>query len=303
MRFFNKGKYLPVSMRYFGFEGLLLAFLIVSCNNKQQDRETVSETTIEQDSVENYESDIFDESLSEEEAERSDEKLMCNVDEFFGDFIFLFVNNHKLQLNRIDFPLPSIKIIDGKPDTTWFEQKKWIHDRIFPDKEYYTVLFSHKNQMDMENNTNLQHINVEQIFLNERYIKNYHFAKEQGVWRLNQISYTSFPRSGMESFLDFYHKFVSNEQFQQQSVADPLNYITSDPEDDFSTIEGTLSSEQWMAFRPELPQKMITNICYGQKFDQPSRMIFIKRGFSSGMMNILTFTHKNGKWKLISYEN
>lgn len=303
MRFFNKSNYLPVCMRHFGLEWLLLAFLIVSCNNKKPDRGTVSETTTEQDSP-NYDEDEFlGESLSEEEAERSDEKLMRNVDEFFGDFIFLFVNNHKLQKSRIDFPLPSVKIINGKPDTTWFEQKQWIHDRIFPDPEYYTVLFNNQDQMELENSTHHQKIDVEQIYLNERYIKNYHFIKEQGIWRLAGLSYTSFLRSGMESFLDFYHDFVSDDQFQQKSVADPLNYITTDPEDDFSTIEGTLSSEQWMAFRPELPQKMITNICYGQKFDDPSKMIFVKRGFSSGMMNILTFTRKNGKWKLIAYEN
>lgn len=302
MRFFNKGKYLPVCMRYFGFQWLLLAFLIVSCNSKKPDEVAASQIT-EADTLEGEEDDFFGESLSEEEGERSDEKLMRNIDEFFGDFIYLFVNNHKLQSSRIKFPLPCVKIINGKADTTWYETNTWTHDRIFPDPEYYTVLFSQEKQMELENVTGFRKIDVEQIYLSERYIKNYHFMKEEGIWQLAELSYTSFPRSGMESFLDFYYQFASDERFQQKSVSDPLHYITADPEDDFSNIEGTLSSEQWMAFRPELPKKIITNICYGQKIDHPSRMLFVKRGFSSGMVNILTFAKRNGKWKLISYEN
>ena len=104
-------------------------------------------------------------------------------------------------------------------------------------------------------------------------------------------------RKLLESF------FVEDADFQSRSVADPLRYVTADPDDDFSMIEGTLDHEQWDAFKPQLPAGRLTNIRYGQTYDDPRRMILVKQGISNGLMDILTFRRRGGNWKLVSYEN
>ena len=79
--------------------------------------------------------------------------------------------------------------------------------------------------------------------------------------------------------------------------------LVCDPDDDFSMIEGTLDHEQWDAFKPQLPAGRLTNIRYGQTYDDPRRMILVKQGISNGLMDILTFRRRGGNWKLVSYEN
>lgn len=103
--------------------------------------------------------------------------------------------------------------------------------------------------------------------------------------------------------MDFYRRFVSDAAFQQRSVSNPLRYVTTDPDDDFNTIEGTLDHDQWDAFKPQLPDGGITNIRYGQTYDNPDGMILVKAGISNGLMDILDFRKKDGEWKLVSYEN
>ena len=90
---------------------------------------------------------------------------------------------------------------------------------------------------------------------------------------------------------------------QRQAIEDPLRFVTADPENDFGTIEGTLSVDQWFAFKPMLPADEITNIRYGQVYKNPNRLVFVKRGISNGMLDVLSFIKKNGQWKFVSYEN
>ena len=96
---------------------------------------------------------------------------------------------------------------------------------------------------------------------------------------------------------------MSDAVFQQLSVANPLRYVTPDPEDDFNMIEGTLDHSQWDAFKPQLPSGIITNIHYGQTYNNANQMIMVKSGISNGLMDILGFQKRNGAWKLVSYEN
>ena len=41
--------------------------------------------------------------------------------------------------------------------------------------------------------------------------------------------------------------------FSKEACPNPLRYVTTDPDDDFNTKEGTLDHDQWDAFKPQLP--------------------------------------------------
>ena len=59
------------------------------------------------------------------------------ADELFDDFFFNFASSKKLQLERVDFPLPVYK--NGELMKT-VEKDKWRMERFFMRQGYYTLL-------------------------------------------------------------------------------------------------------------------------------------------------------------------
>ena len=265
-----------------------------ACNGKR----AVSEVDYAADSV--FESSFAPSDSFNASSASSDEELPKRADELFDDFIFGFARLKKVQLERVEFPL--LSIVRG--DTAWLTEKQWEHDSLFMGNDYYTVFYNDEEQMELEKSTELDQVDVEQIHLVERWVKTCRFQRLKGEWRLTQESVRDFAEdAALDRFMDFYGKFVSDDTFQQGSVANPLRYVTTDPDDDFNTIEGTLDHDQWNAFKPQLPDSVVTNIRYGQTYDNPDGMVLVKAGISNGLMDILDFRKKDGVWKLVSYEN
>ncbi len=229
----------------------------------------------------------------------SEEGLSVTADEQFADFIFEFARLRHLRLTRIAFPLP--RIIHG--DTTWLSAEDWNFEFPFRNQDYYTVLFNDEEQMELEKRTDLDSVDLEWIYLESKQLKMFRFRRLEGCWMLTEESLHPFRESPLADFLVFYERFSIDTDYQLQSVSDPLRYITTDPEDDFGVIEGTLNHDQWEAFKPQLPQKFLTNIRYGQTYTYPGRMILVKQGVSNGLMDILTFRKSSSGWRLVSYEN
>lgn len=275
---------------------MLLGAMLASCDRKR----VVSEVDY---SVENV-SDSVDEASSDSlllfpEPEMEEEELPANADELFDDFVFEFSRLRKFQASRVEFPLPVV--VHG--DTSWIDQEDWRHENLFAHYDYYTVFFNNEEQMELEKCTDLEHVDMEWIDMEKRKFKTFHFERREGKWMLVEETVQPIVESPLADFMDFYVRFVEDADFQSWSVADPLRYVTADPDDDFSMIEGTLDHEQWDAFKPQLPAGRLTNIRYGQTYDDPRRMILVKQGISNGLMDILTFRRRGGNWKLVSYEN
>lgn len=275
----------------------LLVLLLAACDSKKADNPDGVNQTDVADTL--YLSD----SDSDLSAEISDGLANKNVDEFFGDFIFTFIQDRNLQKERVRFPLKYVKQTGGKQVTSVIEKNSWKHDNIFVSPEYYTVLFNNEDEMELENSTETKVVDIEKINLKKDFIKVFHFEKIKGLWMLCQESERPLKGSPLADFLDFYEKFASDSLMQRQAIEDPLRFVTADPENDFGTIEGTLSVDQWFAFKPVLPETEITNIRYGQTYKNTNHIVFVKRGISNGMLDVLTFTKKNGHWKFVSYEN
>lgn len=239
-------------------------------------------------------------SLEDFQEEALEEEPPRMADELFDDFVYDFARLKHMQRDRVKFPL----LLVDSGDTSWIQRKEWRHEPLYLNQDYYTVFFNNERQMELEKRTDLEHVDVEWIFLHERKRRIFHFEREQGRWMLICEEYKSFEDNALLSgFFDFYSRFVSDTHFQQARVADPLRFVTVDPEDDFNIIEGTLDAEQWKMFKPELPCDTLTNVIYGQTYKQPNRLLLVKRGIANGMMDILTFKKGAEGWKLVSYEN
>lgn len=216
------------------------------------------------------------------------------IDELFDDFLFVFAGHHKLQRERIVFPLP----VNGDKKVKQIEQKDWQIDRFFMRQDSYTLFFNDEKAMDAMTNAEVSHAVLERIYLDKGIVKQYIFDRLNGKWMLTSINNTTLEGTSNASFLSFYKQFVSDEEFQMKSINDPLDFSGPDPDDEIGTLEGLLMPEQWPSFAPPLPKGMIYNIVYGNPAKEGNKKIFLIRGIANGMETQLVFERKGGKWYL-----
>ena len=217
------------------------------------------------------------------------------ADELFDDFFFNFVANKSLQFSRIHFPLPECR--DGK--TVMKQKSEWKMDRFFMNQGYYTLIFDNRKQMNLLKDTAVAHVVVEKIYLDKKWVKQYEFERENGLWMLRCVKHKSSWETMNASFIEFYHKFATDTLFQLESLHNPVAFTGPDPDDDFKQMDGVITPDTWLAFSPELPGKMIYNIIYGQNYRESDRKIFLIRGISNGLEIEMVFQRQNKHWKLV----
>ena len=216
------------------------------------------------------------------------------ADELFDDFIFNFAANKTLQAERVLFPLK--KVNGDKVET--INRNQWKTERYFLRQQYYTLLFDSEKQMEVVKDTSVNHAVVEMIYFNTGAVIQHVFDRLRGAWMLTKIETIPISSSYNASFLEFYHRFATDPDFQTESLNETIQFEGPDPDDDFSSMDGLISADTWEAFAPELPQKMIYNIVYGQPQKGSSRKLFVMRGIANGFELEMTFQRKDGKWKL-----
>ncbi len=269
-----------------------IAFLIccftsvvfTGCKDKKVASDESSEDSLSTDSA-------FIDSISFVE---EDTPMPKAADELFDDFIFNFASNGRLQLSRIVFPLVIFK--GERTDT--MTKNQWEREPFFMEQDFYTLLFDDKQQMESVKDTCINHAIVEKIYLESGYVTQYIFNKDEGEWKMTAINDTTYRGTPNESFLDFYTHFTTDTIFQEASISDPLQFSGPDPDDDFATMEGVITPDQWSSFAPDLPKEMLYNIVYGEPAKGVSEKLFVVRGIANGLETELTFRRKEGKWML-----
>lgn len=216
------------------------------------------------------------------------------ADELFDDFIFNFAANKKLQMERVRFPLPDVNGQKKKMIT----KDQWKMEYFFMRQGYYTLLFDNEKHMESVKDTGISHAVVEKIYFNTHSVIQYVFDRPQGAWMLMAINTIPIAQSTNASFLQFYHQFVTDPQFQHESLGSTVHFVGPDPDDDFSMMEGIITPDTWEAFAPELPSRMIYNIIYGEAKKESDTKLFVLRGIANGQELEMTFKRKEGKWQL-----
>lgn len=224
-----------------------------------------------------------------------EEPMPATADELFDDFFFNYAASRKVQKKRTTFPLPVT--VYGK--TTPVEIGQWKTEHFFMAQGYYTLIFTSQKQLNLVKDTTVSSVVVEKIFIRKGELKRWHFARKRGEWRLDSIKVMSLRQHPDAAFLLFYDKFVSDPDFQQQSLSDPVTFSGPDPDDDFSTMTGDILPEQWPMFAPWMPSATIYNIIYGdQPFRNTNTRYFLLRGISNGMQTDIVFVRSGRNWKL-----
>lgn len=273
--------------------GVILLSMLISCNNKKSKIDPFASITQEVDSIRHQTDSIPEDKLPED-------PQPIQADESFDDFVYNFASDDALQRQRVKFPLP---YYNGDEKSN-IDERHWKHDNLFTKQHYYTLLFDREEDMDLVGDTSLTSVQVEWIFVKTRMMKRYYFERIKGAWILEAINLRPIERNDKENFVEFFGRFATDSLFQSQRVSDPLAFVTSDPDDDFSILETSLDVNQWFAFKPELPSERLSNINYGQRNDDNSNMkILALKGIGNGFSNILYFRRKAGEWELYKFED
>ena len=229
-----------------------------------------------------------------------DKPIHTEADELFDDFFFTYASDSILQKQRTKFPLPyyigdsAIKIQEGH----------WEYQRLFPDENFYTLLFDREEDMDLVGDTSLNSVQVEWFDLNSRLSRKLYFERIRGIWMLEAVNERAMHRGENGGFVDFYSRFAQDSLYQSSHISHTLRFVTIDPDDEFSILETTLSLNQWFAFRPMLPSAWLTNINYGQRNDSTSTKKILKvNGIGNGYSNAFHFKKREGEWILYKYED
>ena len=238
---------------------------------------------------------LMADTLTADSADMSDALLPTAADELFDDFIFNFAANRKLQLARIQFPLRMTEA--GK--VRKIDKAQWKMEYFFMRQGYYTLLFDSERHMEVVKDTNVNHAVVEKIIFQEDVIRQYVFQRPaNGLWQLAEVRVIPISESHNASFLQFYHQFASDADYQQHHLNSTVAFVGPDPDDDFAQMEGIITPDTWEAFAPQLPKKMIYNIVYGKPEQEGQQKVFVMRGIANGLELEMTFRRKGSAWKL-----
>lgn len=276
--------------------GLSVFALLFSCKNPKTSIDSFSTITAMSDSTGIRGGESLDE-IPVDEAPQP-----VGADELFDDFVFNYATDSLFQRQRTIFPLPYYNV-----DTPLkIEKKYWKHDPLFAGQAFYTLLFDNENDMDLVGDTTLSSVQTEWIFLKTRMVKRYYFERVKGMWMLEAINLRKMEEDKEEdpSFVSFYARFAVDSLYQREHISRPLQFVTIDPDDEFSILETTLEVDQWYVFRPALPADRLSNINYGQKNEDSSSTKILKvNGLSNGYSNIFYFRKRKGEWELYKYED
>lgn len=273
----------------------VLVFFLFSCGNKKKEvTAQADDVTVVVDTI----PDVVEDTLLIEEEFQAEEP--AHVDEFFEDFIFHFASDDEFQRKRTVFPLPYYK-----EDTPLkIEKEEWQHDSLFVKPYYYTLLFDEEDEMELLSDGSQTSIQLEWIFMETKQMKRYYFERIEGRWMLEAINLRPMPDNHKADFIDFFVSFAADSLYQEAHVTNPLEFITTDPDDDFSILETVIERSQWFAFKPELPKEKLSNINYGQKNEENSSTKIVQiKGIGNGFLNTLFFRKRQAKWELYKFED
>lgn len=217
------------------------------------------------------------------------------ADELFDDFLFNFSANKRLQRERVAFPLN----VHRKDRNEQIPKEKWVMEHFFMRQGYYTLMFNNDEQMRLMKDTSVSRAIVEKIQLRKDQVKDYVFRRIRGAWMLLEVRESTIAENVNASFLEFYQRFVTDSAFQVKSLNRTVTFVGPDPDDDFNMMEGMITPDTWEAFAPQLPQKMIYNVIYGDPQQEGNEKIFIMRGIANGMELELRFKKVGERWLLM----
>ena len=270
-----------------------MGILLSACGNKEKTVFNYEDYEVDEDSSEQVAAvnENFRDTLSGTPPKRADE--------YFDDFIYAFMRNPSYQRHRVAFPLTSV--VDGVQHE--IAENQWQFNSLYAGDDVYMSVFPSAKSTKLIKDTKVSRVLVHDLEFQKNNIKEYQFEKLEGEWKLTKIESCSMDSVLVTSgFMNFFSKFASDEQFQQQHVSEMIHFSIFD-EETMETITGSLTREQWPDFAPELPTQRIMSVNYGQQ-NQGSDLRVVNITSTAGDAGVtLTFKKHGGTWMLTGFES
>lgn len=223
-------------------------------------------------------------------------------DELFDDFLYAFLHDSVFQRNRTEsdimeiMPDGSVRKIDVLSLDTLFN---------FMNGEYTTSIYNNdEHDKYLNEDTALALASVEKIDLVQRTVTSFAFARSNsGIWKLHSIQNNAFNDSDLSDFLNFYSQFTINALFREKYTSNKIHISMMAPDDDSQTIDGFINREQWNAIGNNIPDGVISNIRYGQKYNGTRKILLEKTSLGNGMSETFVFVKGRRGWEFVGYEN
>lgn len=222
------------------------------------------------------------------------------IDRIFEDFLFFYISDPGLQVERTVFPL---RVFNTDNSETEINPSLLNSEFIFMTGDYITKIHSSSSKSENCEPENCSSATLQKINLLNSQITNYNFAKKNEEWRLISVSKKSVSESDLNRFLTFYAHFTQNEEFRYKSLKPSIQVSMMEPDDESQTIEGFISRDQFLTMCNDIPSGTITNIRYNQTYSATTNITLEKIGIGNGMKEMFHFSIINNRWQLSGYEN
>lgn len=270
----------------------VLSLFLMACNSKQRADEAWVDSVLQAiDSIPDEQLDYAVEEVP----------LSTAVDGDFNDFIYTFLNNGQFQAERVSWPLHVTdhtgselrSISSGKELREMFRQAP---------TDYFVMFLNDVSQLEEDVSSSRDDAFVHLVDLDRSQVSRCSYVRQEGHWMMGDVCELDFDEHPLGSFLSFYRQFASDSIYQIDHVAQPLDIVVPDEDDETGYIEGTIDADQFPLFSPELPAGIMMVVDYGQLASHAHRIVMAKCGMGNGMMDLLTFEHEGGEWKLVKME-
>ena len=230
-----------------------------------------------------------------------DAPLSEAVDGSFVDFLYTFTHNRTFQLSRLRLPLA---VVDNASETLRYIRTQRAFDGEFnpTNKDCYVLLLNDMDEMNEAFGDGATEATLHLVDLPESRVRCFDCVRSEGIWQVTAESDIPFSQHSRGGFLEFYHRFVTDSVFQIAHVAQPLSISMPDEDEEDEMIEGTIDADQFPVFAPELPLGQFIIMECGIRGHNPHRVVMVKCGMASSMMDVLTFEKESNGWKLVSME-
>lgn len=224
----------------------------------------------------------------------------ASADANFEDFFYTFLTDNEFLESRVQYPLA----VDDHGKASSLKQGQWNDKERMQQQELFTFIYQDDDDVKLIKDSIQTPVAVTWVDLGQLSADRYDFSIVDGQWKLVKLTKTQEPDAQYKDFLDFYSRFISDTDFQLESITNPvLLTISSEGEmDEGGTAE--LIREEWSEFHSEMPmpEKTMAIMDYGQSIGDGLTINMMVRSITQPLFATYKFRRIAGKWTLYAVE-
>lgn len=272
----------------------IVPFIAASCSQCGQEKAVV-DGEIHSDSTE------ADTATKERELDLYKKRAIpTSADANFEDFLYAFLTDDEFAEARI---ADSITVETGDSSVI-LPGSEWNDMHLFKYQDLYTYLYTNDRDEELIKSPDLTCVAFEWLNLDSIHSNRYEFHLIDSKWKLDHIIVNHPLDQFQNEFINFYCQFVSDTEFQKQSIATPVRIVY---EGDSEMNEGAtydLKEGEWAEFHAQtpMPEKTIVLMDYGQKVSPETSINLLVRSITEAAYANYHFRRTRGQWTLYTVD-